>query len=158
MAAGPGSLAARTWSGSWGPAEDHSWCHLPLLSSTVLGGDLGAGEQPPGLTCGTAAGTHLPRLLLAGSGTLGQSCSFILGTTGMRGLSEAGWNGWPQCWTGSHLAPGGMSALRKATLSHPPGAGFSYSPLILLEADEQHHEHDKDQPQAQEEELDLSII
>lgn len=76
----------------------------------------------------------------------------------MRGLSEAGWNGWPQCWTGSHRAPGGMSAPRKATLSHRPGAGLRYSPLVLLEADEQHDEHDKDQPQGQEEELDLSVI
>lgn len=42
--------------------------------------------------------------------------------------------------------------------SSPARAGLWYSPLVLLEADEQHYKHDKDQPQGQEEELDLGVI
>lgn len=62
------------------------------------------------------------------------------------------------------LAPAKLLAGCQHSADHPvppaaqPGAGLWYSPLVLLEADEQHHEQDKDEPQGQEEELDLSVI
>lgn len=48
MAAGPGSLAARTWSDSCGPAGVHRRCHLPLLSLTVA--------SRPGAMCRVGTG------------------------------------------------------------------------------------------------------
>jgi len=74
-------------------------CFPAALSSTVTVEMVARpGSFTPGACRGScSAGTHVPRLLLAGSGTLGQNCCFTLGVT-ERGQGNLGKEVSPPCF------------------------------------------------------------